>query len=188
MDNLAWSIEQGLHVVVGTSGFTDEKLTTTRRLLADHPGVGVIVAANYAIGAVLMMKFAELAAPHFESAEVVELHHPQKVDAPSGTARKTAQLIAAARTRAGCGPIPDATTDELPGARGSQVDGIHVHALRLSGLLASQEVHLTSLGETLVLRDDARDRTCFMPGVLAAVRWLPDHPGLTIGLEQVLGI
>jgi 4-hydroxy-tetrahydrodipicolinate reductase len=188
MDNLTWSIDHGRHVVVGTTGFTEEKLNTVRGLLTGRPGIGVLVAANYAIGAVLMMRFAQLAAPHFESAEVVEFHHPQKVDAPSGTARRTAELIAAARASAGRGPVPDATTHELPGARGAAVDGVHVHALRLSGLLASQEVHLASPGETLVLRDDARDRTSFMPGVLAAIRWLPNHPGLTVGIEELLGI
>ena len=188
LDNLAWAIDHGRHVVVGTSGFTESRLAQVRDRLAARPGVGVLVAANYAIGAVLMMRFAQLAAPHFASVEVIEFHHPQKVDAPSGTARQTAELIAAARAQAGVGPMPDATTHELAGARGAAVDGVHVHALRLSGLLASQEVHLTSPGESLVLREDARDRTSFMPGVLAAIRWLPGHPGLTVGLEGVLGL
>jgi 4-hydroxy-tetrahydrodipicolinate reductase len=188
MDNITWCVEHGLDVVVGTTGFTPERLDQVRALLADRPGAGVVVAANYSIGAVLMMHFARLAAPHFESAEVIELHHPLKVDAPSGTARQTAQIIAAARAAAGLGPQPDATTHQEPGARGADIDGVRVHSLRPSGLLASQEVHLTSAGETLVIRDDARDRTSFMPGVLAAIRWVPDHPGLTVGLETVLGL
>jgi 4-hydroxy-tetrahydrodipicolinate reductase len=188
MGNIAWCVEHGVHVVVGTTGFTEERLAEVRRLVAARPGVGLLIAANYAIGAVLMMRFAELAAPHFESVEVVEFHHPQKADAPSGTARQTARLIASARAAAGSAPMPDATTHEAPGARGAVVDGVHVHALRLSGVLASQEVHLTSAGETLVLRDDARDRTSFMPGVLAGVRWVPTHPGVTVGIETLLGI
>jgi 4-hydroxy-tetrahydrodipicolinate reductase len=188
MDNLAWCVGHNLHVVVGTTGFTPGRLDQVRALLADKPEVGVLIAPNYSIGAVLMMHFAKLAAPHFTSAEVVELHHPQKADAPSGTARQTAQIIAAARAAAGCEPIPDATTLEEPGARGAVVDGIHVHALRLAGLVASQEVHFASVGETLVIRDDARDRTSFMPGVLAGIRWVGSHPGLTVGLEPLLGI
>ncbi|MDR1806996.1 MAG: 4-hydroxy-tetrahydrodipicolinate reductase [Propionibacteriaceae bacterium] len=188
MDNLRWAIGHGRHAVVGTTGFTEERLAELRGLLADQPGVGVLVAANYAIGAVLLMHFAAVAAPYFDSAEVIEFHHPQKADAPSGTARTTAELIAAARRAAGCAPMPDATTLELPGARGAVVDGVRVHALRLSGLVATEEVHLTSGGETLVLRDDTRDRTSFMPGVLAGIHWIPDHPGLTVGLGQVLGI
>jgi 4-hydroxy-tetrahydrodipicolinate reductase len=188
MDNLAWCIDHDRPVVVGTTGFTPERLDQVRQWLAAKPALGTLVAANYAIGAVLMMHFAQLAAPHFESVEIVELHHPQKVDAPSGTARRTAELVAAARSAAGCPPPPDATTHAVAGARGATIDGIRVHALRLSGLLASQEVHLTSVGESLVIRDDARDRTSFMPGVLAGIRWLPSHPGLTVGLESVLGL
>ena len=188
LGNLECAIGHGLDVVVGTSGFTPDRLDTIRGWLAAQPDVGVLVAPNFAIGAVLMMRFAQLAAPHFDSAEVIEFHHTQKVDAPSGTARQTAALIAAARAAAGLGSVPDATTHELPGARGGVVDGIHVHALRLAGLLASQEVHFASPGETLVLRDDSRDRTSFMPGVLAALRWLPGHPGLTVGIEELLGV
>jgi len=188
MDNLAWVIGHGLHAVIGTTGFTAERLTAVRRLLADRPQVGVLIAANYAIGAVLMMRFAELAAPYFSSAEVIEFHHPQKADAPSGTAGRTAELIAAARRAAGADPMPDATTHAMAGARGAEIDGVHVHALRLSGLVASQEVHFASVGETFILRDDARDRTSFMPGVLAGIRWVPTHPGLTVGLETVLSL
>jgi 4-hydroxy-tetrahydrodipicolinate reductase len=188
MDNIAWCLEHGLHLVVGTTGLTAERLDQIRAQLAAHPGLGVVTAPNYAIGAVLMTHFARLAAPHFESAEIIELHHPQKADAPSGTARQTAQLMAAARAQAGLGPQPDATTHAVDGARGADIDGIRVHALRLSGLVATQEVHLASPGETLTLRDDARDRSCFMPGVLAAIRWAPDHPGLTVGLEPILGL
>jgi 4-hydroxy-tetrahydrodipicolinate reductase len=188
MDNIAWCVEHGRNVVVGTTGFTAERIDQVRQLLGPDPTTGILIAANYSIGAVLMMHFAKLASPHFESVEVVELHHPQKVDAPSGTARETAAIVAAARRQAGCGPMPDATTHETPGARGAVIDGVHVHSLRLSGLLASQEVHFTAVGETLSIRDDARDRSSFMPGVLAGVRWIPRHPGLTIGLEAILGI
>jgi len=188
LGNLEWSIGHGLDVVVGTSGFTPARLDTVRGWLDGKPEVGILVAPNFSIGAVLMMRFAQLAAPHFDSAEVIEFHHTQKVDAPSGTARQTAALIAAARAAAGLGPVPDPTTHELAGSRGGVVDGIHVHALRLAGLLASQEVHFASPGETLVLRDDSRDRTSFMPGVLAALRWLPGHPGLTVGIEELLGV
>jgi 4-hydroxy-tetrahydrodipicolinate reductase len=188
MDNVQWCVGHGLHMVVGTTGFTDQRLAQVRDWVGAQPGVGVLVAANYSIGAVLMMHFAKVAAPHFTSAEVIEMHHPQKADAPSGTARKTAEIIAAARAAAGCGPLPDATTHETPGARGATIGDVHVHALRLAGLVATQEVHFTSVGETLTIRDDARDRSSFMPGVLAGIRWIPSHPGLTVGIEEVLGL
>jgi 4-hydroxy-tetrahydrodipicolinate reductase len=188
MDNIAWSLRHGLHLVVGTTGFTPDRLAEVRRSAAAAPGVGVLVAANFSVGAVLMAHFARLAAPHFESVEIIEFHHPQKADAPSGTARETAAAVAAARRAAGCPPMPDATTHETPGARGASIDGVRVHALRLAGLLAAQEVHFTSPGETVVLRDDARDRSSFMPGVLAGLRWVAGHPGLTCGLDTVLGL
>jgi 4-hydroxy-tetrahydrodipicolinate reductase len=188
MDNIAWCLENDLHVVVGTTGFTADRLDQVRRWVAAKPQVGVVIAANYSIGAVLMMHFAKLAAPHFDSVEIVEAHHAGKVDAPSGTARQTAEIVAAARRRAGCEAMPDATTHAEPGARGADIAGVKVHSLRLAGLLASQEVHFTSVGEALVVRDDARDRSSFMPGVLAAVRWAPEHPGLSLGLETVLGL
>jgi 4-hydroxy-tetrahydrodipicolinate reductase len=146
----------------------------------------VFIAPNFGIAAVLMMRFAAQAAPYFESVEIVELHHPGKADAPSGTARRTAELVAGARREAGCEPMPDATTAALPGARGADVDGIAVHAVRLAGLVAHQEVLLGGHGETLTIRHDSLDRSSFMPGVLLAVRAVQDRPGLSVGLEQLL--
>jgi len=188
MDNLEFCIDHGVHAVVGTTGFDDERLDTLRRWLADAPDVGVLVAPNFSIGAILMMRFAAKAAPFYESVEVVELHHPDKADAPSGTARRTAQLIAAARRDAGSGPIPDATSSALDGARGADVDGIRVHGLRIRGLVAHQEVLLGGLGETLTIRHDSLDRASFTPGVLAGVRAIGAHPGLTVGLEAFLDL
>jgi 4-hydroxy-tetrahydrodipicolinate reductase len=188
MDNLSWCIDHGIHAVVGTTGFTDERLNRLRTTLADHDGVGVLIAPNFSIGAVLMMRFAEQAAAFYESAEIIELHHPGKVDAPSGTAANTARRIAAARSAAALGVPPDATVEELPGARGAQVDGIRVHGLRLRGLVAHQEVLFGAEGETLTIRHDSLDRVSFMPGVLAAVRAINTRPGLTVGIEPVLGI
>jgi len=189
MDNLAWCIQHGIHAVVGTTGFTPERLGMVETWLGcSAPRVGVLVAPNFAIGAVLMMHFAVQAAPYFESAEIIEAHHPRKVDAPSGTAAATARRMAETRRQAGLGAMPDATTQEEPGARGAVVDGVRVHSLRLSGLVAQQEVRLTSAGETLTIVNDARDRTSYMPGVLAGIAWVPDHKGLTVGLESVLGL
>lgn len=187
MDNLAWCIDHGIHAVVGTTGFDAERLDRVRELLAGRPGVGVVVAPNFSIGAVLMMRFAAQAARFFESAEVVELHHPDKVDAPSGTAQATARGIAAARTAAGLGPVPDATGTGLPGARGADVDGVAVHSVRLRGLVAHQEVLFGAAGETLTIRHDSLDRAGFMPGVLAAVRAVPGRPGLLVGIDELLG-
>ncbi len=186
MANLEHCIAHGIHVVVGTTGFDDERLETVRRHLAAAPEVGVLVAPNFSIGALLMMRFAELAAPHFESVEIVEMHHPDKADAPSGTSRRTAQLVAAARRAAGLGPVPDATAGGLDGARGADVDGIRVHSQRVRGLVAHQEVLLGAPGETLTIRHDSLDRASFVPGVLAGVRAVADHPGLTVGLEHYL--
>jgi 4-hydroxy-tetrahydrodipicolinate reductase len=188
MDNLAWCIERGIHAVVGTTGFDDQRLDRLRALLADRPGVGVLVAANFSIGAVLMMRFAEQAAPFYESVEIIELHHPGKADAPSGTAATTARRVAAARAAAELPPPPDATVQEVPGARGADVDGIRVHGVRLRGLVAHQEVLFGAEGETLTLRHDSLDRVSFMPGVLAGVRAVGDRPGLTVGIEPVLGL
>ena len=188
MDNLRFCVEHGIHAVVGTTGFDDERLDRLRGWLDDAPGTSVLIAPNFSIGAVLMMRFAAAAAPFFESVEVVELHHPSKADAPSGTARRTAQLVAAARREAGCPPVPDATSTALDGARGADVDGIRVHGLRVRGLVAHQEVILGGLGETLTIRHDSLDRASFTPGVLAGVRWVPEHPGLTVGLEHVLDL
>ncbi|HET7432991.1 MAG TPA: 4-hydroxy-tetrahydrodipicolinate reductase, partial [Nocardioides sp.] len=173
----------GLHCVVGTSGFDEDKLAQLREWLTAAPKAGVLIAPNFGIAAVLMMRFAAMAAPHFDSVEIVELHHPNKVDAPSGTARRTAELIAQAR---GGKPSPDATTESLDGARGADVSGVHVHAVRLAGLVAHQEVLLGGPGETLTIRHDSTDRASFTPGVLAAVRAVGGRPGLTVGLEHVL--
>lgn len=188
MDNLRWCIDRGIHVVVGTTGFTAERLDQVREWLAAKPEVGVVIAANFSVGALLMMELARRAAPYFDSVEIVELHHPNKADAPSGTATTTAQKIAAAREQAGAGPIPDATETEVPGARGADIDGIRVHAVRLKGLVAHQEVLFGTEGETLRVRHDSFDRTSFMPGVLAAVRAVPERPGLTMGIEVILGL
>jgi len=188
MDNLRHCISAGIHAVVGTTGFDDDRLATLRGWLADSPATGVLIAPNFSVGALLMMRFAVLAAAHFESVEIVELHHPDKADAPSGTARRTAQVIAAARREAGLPPVPDATTSALEGARGADVDGIRVHGLRVRGLVAHQEVLFGGPGETLTIRHDSLDRVSFVPGVLAGVRAVADHPGLTVGLEQYLGL
>ena len=186
MGNLEFLIANGIHAVVGTTGFTDERLDRVRGWLAESPKTGVLIAPNFAIGAVLSMHFAEKAAPYFESAEVIELHHPQKADAPSGTATRTARLIAEARR--GMPPNPDATITGLPGARGADVDGIPVHSVRVTGLVAHQEVVFGTMGETLTIRHDSLDRTSFVPGVLLAVRAIAVRPGLTIGIEPLLNL
>jgi len=186
MDNLKFLIDNGIHAVVGTTGFTDERLAKVKAWLADKPDVAVLIAPNFAIGAVLSMRFAKQAARFFESAEVIELHHPQKADAPSGTAARTARLIAEARK--GLPPNPDATSTGLEGARGADVDGIPVHSVRLAGLVAHQEVLFGTQGETLTIRHDSLDRTSFVPGVLLAVRTVGEHPGLTVGLEPLLDL
>ncbi|GGM29884.1 MULTISPECIES: 4-hydroxy-tetrahydrodipicolinate reductase [Micromonospora] len=186
MDNLHWCIDQGISVVVGTSGFTEQRLERVRGWLSRMPGVGVVIAPNFGIGAVLMMQFAEKAARHFESVEIIEQHHPRKLDAPSGTATHTARLIGQARAAAGLAAAPDATTDEVPGARGADVDGVRVHAVRALGLVAHQEVLFGTAGETLTIRHDSYDRASFMPGVLLAVRAVRNRPGLTIGLDALL--
>ena len=188
MANLQFCVEHGIHAVVGTSGFDDERLATLRGWLADAPGVGVLVAPNFAVGAVLMTRFAEQAARFFESVEIVELHHPDKADAPSGTARRTAEVVAAARRDAGLGPMPDATATALAGARGAQVEGVPVHSVRARGLVAHQEVILGTTGETLTLRHDSYDRQSFMPGVLLGIREVGSRPGLTVGLDALLGV
>ena len=185
MGNLQWCIEAGIHAVVGTTGFDAARLGQVQTWLGGSPRTGVLIAPNFGIAAVLMMRFAAVAAPHFESVEIVELHHPNKVDAPSGTARRTAELIAEAR---GGKASPDATTQSLDGARGADVDGVHIHAVRLAGLVAHQEVLLGGHGETLTLRHDSLSRESFMPGVLLGVRWVLDHPGLTVGLDEALGL
>ena len=186
MDNLKWAIEQGISCVVGTTGFTEQRLAQVRGWLAEKSEVGVLIAPNFGIGAVLMMQFAAKAARYFESAEIIELHHPRKLDAPSGTAGHTARLIAAARAEAGLGAMPDATKEELPGARGADVDGVRVHAVRAAGLVAHQEVLFGTNGETLSLRHDSLDRVSFMPGVLLAIRSIVERPGLTVGIDSLL--
>lgn len=186
--NVAHCIDRGRHVVVGTTGWTQDGFDAVRAQLAGKPRVGVLIAPNFAIGAILMMSFAQQAARFYESVEIVELHHPDKVDAPSGTAVRTASLIARARQDAGLGDVPDATTSDPGGARGARVAGIPVHALRLRGLVAHQEVLLGAKGEMLTIRHDSFDRVSFMPGVLEGVRRVGDHPGLTVGLEHYLGL
>lgn len=186
--NVRHCVEQGVHVVVGTSGWTDDKAAALRSEVEAAGEVGVLIAPNFAIGAVLMMQFAKQAARFYESVEVVELHHPRKVDAPSGTATRTAELIGASRAEAGLGAVPDATTDDPDGARGARVEGVPVHAVRLRGLVAHQEVLLGNEGEMLTIRHDSFDRVSFMPGVLTGVREIASHPGVTVGLEHVLGI
>lgn len=181
-------IDAGIHAVVGTTGWTDESLGRVRDHLASRPDVGVVIAPNFALGAVLAMAFAARAARYFESVEVIELHHPDKVDAPSGTARHTAAAIAAARTAAGIGPSPDATTTALAGARGADVEGVRVHSVRLRGLIAHEEILFGNAGEQLTIRHDSFDRVSFMPGVLHAVRNVGARRGLTVGLEHLLDL
>lgn len=186
--NVRFAVEHGMHAVVGTTGWDAARLQDLEELLGRNAGVGVLIAPNFALGSVLASAFAAKAAKYFESVEVIELHHPDKVDAPSGTAVRTAQLIAAERAAAGIGASPDATTTELAGARGCDVDGIRVHSVRLRGLVAHQEVLLGGPGEQLTLRHDSFDRASFMPGVLLGVRNIAGHPGLTVGLDGYLDL
>ncbi|HVY10296.1 MAG TPA: 4-hydroxy-tetrahydrodipicolinate reductase [Mycobacteriales bacterium] len=185
MDNVRWCVEHGRHAVVGTTGFDDHRIAEIDALVSANSGIGVVIAPNFGIGAVLMMRFAAAAAPHFESVEIIELHHPNKIDAPSGTARRTAKMIAEARRGEAS---PDATTESLDGARGAEVDNVHIHAVRLAGLVAHQEVLLGGHGETLTIRHDSLSRESFMPGVLLAVRAVSSRPGLTVGIESLLGL
>lgn len=186
MDHVTWCIEHGIDLVVGTSGFTEERLDAVRSLLGQRPTVAVIVVPNFSIGAVLMMRFAAEAARFFESVEIVEMHHPTKLDAPSGTALRTAQLVAQARADAGLAAAPDATRSDDLGARGGRAEGVSVHSLRIRGAVAHQEVVLGNVGETLTVRHDMLDRAAAMAGVLACVRAVGDRPGLTVGLEPIL--
>lgn len=188
MSTLEQAISASVHAVVGTTGFTDDRLAQVREWLAHRPEVGVLLAPNFSLGAVLMMRFAEQAAQFYESVEVVELHHPNKADAPSGTAVRTAERIAAARQQAGLAEVPDATSTSLPGARGADVEGIRVHAVRARGLVAHQEVIFGDVGETLTVRHDSMDRSSFMAGVLLGVRGIADRPGLTVGLEPFMDL
>jgi 4-hydroxy-tetrahydrodipicolinate reductase len=188
MDNIAWCIDKGISAVVGTTGFTAERLDEIKAMLGSDPQVGVLIAPNFSIGAVLMMHFSAVAAPYFDTVEIIETHHTGKADAPSGTAATTAKLVAEARSAASAPAMPDSTTHEVDGARGASIEGVRVHSLRLQGVIAQQEVRLTSMGETLSIINDARDRSSYMPGVLQGIRWVASHPGLTVGLEPVLGI
>ena len=188
MANLEFCLTRGIHAVVGTTGFDDARLEQLRGFLADQPETGCLIAPNFSLGAIFMMRFAAAAAPYFDSVEIVELHHADKADAPSGTAQRTARLVAEARREAGSAPMPDATSSALDGARGSDVEGVRVHAVRARGLVAHQEVILGGLGETLTLRHDSLDRASFTPGVLAGLRAIGDNPGLTVGLEHFLDL
>ena len=189
MDNLRWCVEHDLAAVVGTSGFDDTRLAEVTGWLAARPAGRILVVPNFSVGAVLMMRFAAVAAPFFESAEVIELHHAGKADAPSGTAARTAAMINSARSSAGAGPMPDATATSADGARGALVDDVHVHSVRLAGLVAHQEVLFGGHGETLTIRHDSLDRASFMPGVLLGLRGIKQlPPGLTVGLESLLGL
>lgn len=185
LNNVLAMIKNNVNVVVGTTGWTEEKMQTVREALAEHPQISVFIAPNFAISTVLAEHFAAQAAKYFESAEIIELHHPDKVDAPSGTALHTAHKLAAAREAAGMPAIPDNTQTD-GGSRGQVVDGIHVHAVRLRGLNAHEEVLFGNAGEQLVIRADSFDRTSFMPGVLLAVRHAGEKPGLSVGLDNYL--
>ncbi len=186
MENLKFAIENGIHAVVGTTGFDDTRLDTLKNLLTANPKIGVLIAPNFGLGAVLMMQFAKSAAKYFESAEIIELHHPEKVDAPSGTASRTAELINEARREANLGKMPDKTAKSLDGARGAKIGEVSIHSVRLRGLVAHQEVLFGDKGELLTIRHDSLDRSGFMPGVLVGVREVSLNPGLTVGLEHYL--
>jgi 4-hydroxy-tetrahydrodipicolinate reductase len=184
-NNLKFLAANDIHAVVGTTGFDADKLAAVEKQFAASKA-NVVIAPNFGLAAVLMMQFAAKAAPHFESVEIIELHHPRKADAPSGTARRTAEMIADAR--AGMAAMPDATLDALPGARGANVAGVPVHSIRAQGLVAHQEVLFGGPGESLTIRHDSYDRESFMPGVLIAVRKVAQTPGLTYGLEHLLDL
>ncbi len=188
MNNLEFALKNSIHVVVGTTGFDDKRLQQVKDWLSANPGVGAVIAPNFGLGAVLMMQFAAKAAQYFESVEIVELHHPEKADAPSGTASRTAELITQARKDAKRPPMPDKTSTSLEGARGAKVGDVPVHSVRLRGLVAHQEVLLGDQGETLSIRHDSIDRTGFMPGVLLAIREVVNRPGLTFGLEHLMDL
>jgi 4-hydroxy-tetrahydrodipicolinate reductase len=187
MNNLEFAISRGIHVVVGTTGFDEKKLAKLKTILSNHPTVGALIAPNFGLGAVLMMQFAQTAAKYFESVEIVEMHHAHKVDAPSGTAIRTAQMITDARKQSNKGAMPDATKSELTGSRGGKVGDVPVHSIRSHGYVAHQEVIFGDAGETLTIRHDSINRVGFMPGVLIGVRNVAKNPGLTVGLENYLG-
>ncbi|MDO4909871.1 MAG: 4-hydroxy-tetrahydrodipicolinate reductase [Corynebacterium sp.] len=189
MDTLKFCIEHNINAVVGTTGFTEERFETLRNLLKETGSTShILIAPNFAISAVLTMIFAKQAAKFFESAEVIELHHPNKLDAPSGTAIHTAEAIAEGRKAAGLGAQPDATNQSLEGARGANVAGVPVHAIRMTGMVAHERVIFGTTGQTLTISQDSYDRDSFVPGVLVGVRKIAEHPGLTIGLENFLDL
>ncbi|KAA9393598.1 4-hydroxy-tetrahydrodipicolinate reductase [Kocuria coralli] len=187
-ENVRFCVENGIHCVVGTTGWDEQRLSRLSELLREHPEVGVLIAPNFSIGAVLAMRFSALAARFFESTEIVELHHPDKVDAPSGTAARTAAMVGEARRAAGLQDSPDATQTDPDGARGAKVDGVSVHSVRLRGLVAHQETLLGNVGEMLTIRHDSFDRVSFMSGVLLGVRTVSSRPGLTHGLEHFMDL
>ena len=186
MKNLEFAINSGIHVVVGTTGIDEGKLKQLKDLLSKKSGVGALIAPNFGLGAVLMMQFSSTAAKYFESVEIVEMHHANKVDAPSGTAIRTAQMINDSRKQSGKGKMPDATKTELPGSRGSKVGEVPIHSIRSHGYVAHQEVIFGDSGETLTIRHDSINRAGFMPGVLIGIRNVSKHPGLTVGLENYM--
>jgi 4-hydroxy-tetrahydrodipicolinate reductase len=188
MKNLEFAINNGINVVVGTTGFDDTKLEKIKNWLDSNPKVGAVIAPNFGLGAVLMMQFAAKAARYFESVEIIELHHPEKADAPSGTAARTAELISEQRKAAKRPAMPDKTSTSLPGARGAKIGDVPIHSVRLRGLVAHQEVLLGDQGETLSIRHDSIDRSGFMPGVILAVREVGKRPGLTFGLEHLMDL
>ena len=187
-DNVTFLVENGIDTVVGTTGWDNDRLARLESTLKDHPKTAVLIAPNFSIGAVLAMRFAELAAPYFDSAEVVEIHHTRKLDAPSGTANHTAQRIAAARNAAGLPAVPDSTESDPQGARGAVIDGIHVHAIRQQGMNAHEEILFGSDGEALTIRTDSHSTSAFMPGIVTAVRSIADYTGLIHGLENMLDL
>ena len=186
MKNLEFAISNGIHVVVGTTGFDDKKLTVLKELLAKNPKVGALIAPNFGLGAVLMMQFSQTAAKYFESVEIIELHHANKVDAPSGTAIRTAEIITDARKQSKKSAMPDASKTIIPGARGAKVGDVPIHSVRSHGYVAHQEVIFGGAGETLSIRHDSINRAGFMPGVLIGIRNVAKHPGLTVGLENYM--
>jgi 4-hydroxy-tetrahydrodipicolinate reductase len=186
MKNLEFAISNGIHIVVGTTGFDDKKLSELKNLLSKNSKIGALIAPNFGLGAVLMMQFSEKAAQYFESVEIIELHHANKVDAPSGTAIRTAELITDARKQSKKGAMPDASKTIIPGARGAKVGDVPIHSVRSHGYVAHQEVIFGDAGETLSIRHDSINRAGFMPGVLIGVRNVAKHPGLTIGLENYM--
>jgi 4-hydroxy-tetrahydrodipicolinate reductase len=188
MANLEFAITHGINVVVGTTGINEAKMDQIKTWLAANPKVGALIAPNFGLGAILMMQFSAKAAKYFESVEIIELHHPAKVDAPSGTAARTADLINQSRKSVNKVAMPDATTSKLEGARGAKIGDVHIHSVRLNGLVAHQEVILGDVGETLSIRHDSIDRTGFMPGVLLAIRNIAKYPGLTYGLENYMDL